>query len=126
MSRGDKMYSMKLPARVVLCALTISIGLLSPIMPSEMPGVVSDQTDRCAYQVTSSQCCRSESQPTASSSATRSNCCSGQVCCVVLYVVSAAYLLDPMLAGERIGEIAQHASERIQRPPVPPPRVEFS
>jgi hypothetical protein len=56
----------------------------------------------------------------------RSNCCSGQVCCVVLYVVSAVYLLDPILAGERIGEIAQRASARTQRPPVPPPRVEFS
>src|SRR5205823_7871059 len=48
----------------------------------------------------------------------RSNCCSGQVCCVVLCVVSAASLLDPILAGERIGEIAQHASARSQRPPV--------
>jgi len=120
------MYSMKLRARVVLSALTISIGLLSPIMPSEMPGAASRQADRCAYQVTSSQCCRSQSQPAASSSAMRSNCCSGQVCCVVLYVVSAVYLLDPILAGERIGEIAQRASARTQRPPVPPPRVEFS
>jgi hypothetical protein len=126
MSPRDKMYLMKLPARVVLSAVIISVGLLSPIMPSEMPGAVSQQADRCAYQVTSSQCCRSQSQPAASSSAMRSNCCSGQVCCVVLYVVSAACLLDPILAGERIGEITQHASARTQRPPVPPPRVEFS
>src|SRR2546430_13257592 len=126
MSAGDKMYSMKLPARGVLCALTISIGFLSPIVPGEMPGAVSQQTDRCAYQAQSSQCCRSQSQPAASSSAMRSNCCSSQVCCVVLYVISAAYLLDPTLAGERICEVAEHASARNQRPPVPPPRVEFS
>ena len=123
---GDKMYSMKLPARGVLCALTISIGVLSPIMPGEMPGAVSQQTERCAFKVTSSQCCRSQSQSAASSSTMRLNCCSGQVCCVVLYVFSTACLADPMLAGERIGDIAQHASARVQRPPVPPPRIVFS
>src|SRR4029450_6005431 len=115
---------MKLPARGVLCALTISIGLLSPIIPGEMPGGESQQTDRCAYQAPSSQCCSSQSQPAASSSAMRSNCCSGQVCCVVLYFVSTGSLADPILAGERIGEIAQRASARTQRPPVPPPRIE--
>src|SRR4030095_8104950 len=92
---------MKLPARGVLCALTISIGLLSPIMPGEMPGGESQQTDRCAYQAPSTQCCSSQSQPAESSSAMRSNCCSGQACCVVLYVFSTACLADPILAGGR-------------------------
>jgi hypothetical protein len=126
MSASDNMYPVKLPARLVICVLSISIGLLSPILPGEMARAASQQTNRRAYEVTSGQCCGSQSRPAPSSSAMNSNCCSGQTCCVVLYVASTTHLADPFLTGERISAMEQHALARTQRPPVPPPRVEFS
>src|SRR5205823_12969735 len=43
LSPRDKVYSMPLRARVVVCALTVSVGLLSPTTPSEMLDAASVQ-----------------------------------------------------------------------------------
>src|ERR1043166_4345129 len=122
---GDRLYLMKLPARLLLAALTLSIGSLTPIVPPQMSLADSHVSDRCASMNTG----RCQSCPPvtgATASALGTSCCTIQSTCCALYFARAKPFIAGMHLIGTIGFSDERGTTRADRPPVPPPRCAFS
>ena len=122
---GDKLRGMKLPARLLLVALTLSVGALLPIVPAEV-SLPKSQTPSCcpAEEVARCNSCPTTMGQTPSSFA--SSCCSTQSTCCALYFVRATPFSVSMRVLGTIGFSDERVTARAERPPVPPPRGQFS
>ena len=122
---GDKLQGMKLPARLLLVALTLSVGALSPIVPAEVSFPKSQTSGCCpAEEVATCNSCPTAMGQTPSSFA--SSCCSTQSTCCSLYFVRTTPFSVSMRVTGAVSFSDERATARAERPPVPPPRSQFS
>ena len=122
---SDKLRAMKLPARLLLAVLTLSIGFLTPIV-SPQTGLTNPQTsDRCA-SVNTGRCHGCPTSMGESTSAFGSSCCTTQSGCCALYFTRATPFSSRMQLIGRVGVRDELGTTRVERPPVPPPRSLFS
>jgi len=122
---GDKLQGMKLPAQLLLVALTLSVGALSPIVPAEVSFPKSQTSGCCpAEEVATCNSCPTAMGQTPSSFA--SSCCLVHWTCCALYFARATPFFTNMRVLGTIGASDERATMRAERPPVPPPRSDFS
>ena len=120
---GDKLKPMKLPARLLLAGLTLSIGALSPMVPPQMSFPKSVASDCCAI-MNPGACHRCPG--TMSDTTSASSCCTTQSACLALYFSKATAFSTSMHLLGVVNVSDEPVTTRIHRPPVPPPRGEFS
>ena len=119
----DKLKPMKLPARLLLAALTLGVGALSPIAPTEASLPKSHASNCCASMNAGGchSCLKTMGETTSASS-----CCAAQsVCCAFYFTRAIPFSADMRLLGV-VGVSDECAKTRTQRPSVPPPRGVFS
>src|SRR4029450_12276893 len=115
---------MKLPARLLLAMLTLSIGSLTPIGSPQTALTNSQTSDRCV--MTNTRTCHSCPTSMGGTSTSGSSCCVTQLGCCTLYLTRATpFLADIPLIGT-VNLDDERAMARTQRPSVPPPRGAFS
>jgi hypothetical protein len=100
----------------------VCVALFAPILPVQAEKPAIKKSHCCAEVVTSASKCNGSDADTQDSN-TRSTCCFGQHCCVVLYLTNARPFVANTLVVGTINGIDEHASTRAHRPPVPPPRI---
>jgi hypothetical protein len=122
---GDKLKPMKLPARLFLAVLTLSIGSLTPIAPPQMSLADWHTSDRCT-SVNTGRChsCPTTMDETTSASASP-RCATQSSCCALYFTRATRFFADMHLIGT-VGVRNERVTTRAQRPPVPPPRGAFS
>jgi len=112
---------MKLPAQLLLAVLTVSLASLTPVLPGESATTVQQRT--CCKDMNMDAGVRCPINPAGTTTAT---CCTSPAVCLLLYLGNA----NPLALGaEMSGTISvndDRVAARSQRPPVPPPRAEFS
>ena len=118
---GDKLKPMKLPARLLLAALTLSIGALSPIVSPQNFLQNSDSSNCCA-SMSAGTCHRCPGTMGETTSAFASSCCVTQSACCALYLTKTTPFSTSMDLLCVVGVTDEHVTTRTQRPPVPPPR----
>jgi len=112
---------MKLPAQLLLAVLTVSLASLSPVLPGESAPTVQQKT--CCADMTVDAGVRFPINPGGTTTAT---CCTSSAVCLLLYFGNAnAFAAEAEMSGT-ISVNDDRATARSQRPPVPPPRAEFS
>jgi hypothetical protein len=121
---GDRLWAMKLPARLLLVVLVAGIGLFT-VMPPGKVLLAVPQTS-CCRNMDMQGCHGCLSHTTGSSSALESTCCGTQSGCCSLYFTRATPFLTGMQLIVVIGINDEHATVRAQRPLVPPPRGVFA
>ena len=122
---GDKLYPMKLAARVLLTALTISIGSLTPILPRETSLAISHKAS-CCVDMNTGGCHGCLTNTGETNSGLGSTCCTAQSVCLLVYLTSATSFVTEVQMIGTLGVISERATARGQRPPVPPPRIASS
>ena len=123
--RSDKLRAMKLPARLLLAVLTLSIGFLTPIVSPQTTLTNSQTSDRCA-SVNTGRCHGCPTSMGESTSAFGSSCCTTQSGCCALYFTRATPFSSRMQLIGRVGVRDEVVTTRVERPPFPPPRTLFS
>jgi len=115
---------MKLAARLLFALLAINLAVLTPVVPDESAPVVQQKHSCCVdMNVKGGVRCPINSGSTTPSSA---SCCSGPAACLFLYFGHAnTFSAQAQLSGA-ISLDNDQVSERVQRPPIPPPRGTFS
>jgi hypothetical protein len=122
---GDKLRAMKLPARLLLAALTLSVGALSPIVPAEV-SLPNSHASNCCVSQNADRCHSCLTTMGDTTSALASSCCAAQSgCCALYFTRSTPFSTSMQLLGV-IGINDEGATTRTQRPLVPPPRGAFS
>jgi hypothetical protein len=121
----DKIYPMKLLARLLLVVLTISIGCVTPMLPGETASAISHKVTCCA-EMNMDGCHSCPVNTGATHPRSASTCCTGQSSCLLLYLTGTTPLVTGMHMIGTVGLINARATARAQRPPVPPPRISFS
>jgi hypothetical protein len=124
-SASDKLPAMKLPARLLLAALTLSISFLTPIGSPQTTLANPQASDRCA-SVNTGRCHSCPRSMGESSSAFGSSCCATQSGCCALYFTRATPFASRMQLIGTVGVRDEVVTTRVERPPVPPPRTLFS
>jgi hypothetical protein len=115
---------MKLSARLLFTFLAISLAALTPVVPGEAAPVVQQKHSCCAdMNMDGSQRCPINPSGTTSSS---SMCCSGPAVCLALYFSGSNDFVPGMLSATHLDSLKLRIPARSQRPPVPPPRIQFS
>ena len=122
---GDKLKPMKLPARLLLAALTLSIGALSPIVPPQVSFPKSEASDCCAI-MNAGACHRCPGTMSDATSASASSCCTTQSECLALYFSKTTTFSRSMHLLGVVNVSDDHVTIRTHRPSVPPPRGMFS
>jgi len=120
----DTVQAMKLTVRVLLALLAINLAALTPVAPGESAPVVQQKHSCCADMNVNGgvRCPISPGSMTPSST----TCCSGPAACLFLYFGNSnPFLAQTQLSGA-ISLNNDHPIVRVQRPPVPPPRSQFS
>jgi len=114
---------MKLPARLLLAVLALSLASLTPVLPGESVSSLPHKTCCADMNMDAGLRCPINPGGTTSSSAA---CCTAPAVCLLLYFGNA----NPFSAGaEMSGTISlndDRITARAQRPPVPPPRSVLS
>ena len=114
---------MKLPAQLLLAVLTVSLASLTPVLPGESAPTVQQKTCCADMNMDAGARCPINPGGTSSSSAT---CCTASAVCLLLYFGNAnAFAAEAEMSGT-ISVNDARVTARSQRPPVPPPRAEFS
>ena len=114
---------MSLPARLLLAVLTVSLASLTPVLPGESAPTLQQKTCCADMNMDAGLRCPINPGETTSSSAA---CCTGPAVCLLLYFGNAnAFAADAEVSGT-ISVNDDRVTARSQRPPVPPPRAEFS
>jgi hypothetical protein len=112
---------MKLPARLLLAVFAVSLASLTPVLPGESAPTVQQKT--CCADMNMDAGVRCPINPGGTTSAT---CCTSPSVCLLLYLGNAnAFAAGTEISGT-ISVNDDRVTARSQRPPVPPPRVEFS
>ena len=119
--RSDKLRAMKLPARLLLAVLTLSIGFLAPIVSPQTTLTNPQTSDRCA-SINMGRCHACPTSMGESTSAFGSSCCGTQSACCALYFTRATQFSSRMQLIGRVGVRDEVVTTRVERPPVPPPR----
>jgi len=120
----DNVRAMRLPARLLFVLLAINLAALTPVVPGESTPVVQQKHYCCAdMNVNGGVRCPINSGSTTPSSAT---CCSGPAACLFLYFGNAKLFSAQTQVGGAISLNNDRPIARVQRPPVPPPRSQFS
>lgn len=122
--KGDRLCAMKLSARFLFAALTVSICALSPIAPAEVSLPNSDGANCCATQNTDR--CHSCPATVGDTNSSASSCCVPQSGCCTLYFTRSTTFSSSMNLLGIIGVNDQHVTTRTERPLIPPPRIAFS
>src|SRR5205823_476664 len=108
----------------LVCLQLVCVALFAPILPVRADKVAPKKSNHCAEIVAAQGKCHGcPSDADTQDSNTRSTCCFGQHCCVVLYLTNARPFVANTLVVGTINGIDEHALTRAHRPPVPPPRV---
>src|ERR1700736_3840271 len=108
-------------ARILFAALAISVGSLTPVLPSGSAPSVQQKHSCCAdMNVDVGQRCPINPSGTTSSS---SLCCTGPAVCLLLYFSGSNDFVLGMLSASHLDSLNLRITERSQPPPVPPPRV---
>jgi hypothetical protein len=118
---GGKLCPMKLAARLLMAALVLSIGSLTPVLSREMYLSTPHETNCCA-EINTGRCHSCPTNAGERNPGLGSTCCTTQSVCCALYFAKAKVFVTPIQLIGRVGVNAEHASARPQRPPVPPPR----
>src|SRR6266446_208739 len=117
------MQPVSVPARLLLAVLAVSLASLTPVLPGESGPIVQQKTCCADMNMDAGLRCPINPGETTSSSAT---CCTGPAVCLLLYFGNA----NPFAAGTEVSGTVLVNDDRLtarsQRPPVPPPRAEFS
>jgi len=115
---------MKLPARLLLAVLTVSLASLTPVLPGEPIPPLQQKTSCCAdMNMDAGLRCPINPGGTSSSSAT---CCTAPAVCLLIYLSTAnAFAAQSQMNGT-ISTNNDRVSARSQRPLVPPPRTAVS
>jgi len=114
---------MKLPARLLLAALALSLASLTPVLPGESVLPVQHKTCCADMNMDAGVRCPINPSGTTSSSAA---CCVGPSVCLLLYFGNAnAFAAGTEMSGT-ISVNDDPVTARSQRPPVPPPRLAVS
>src|SRR6266513_2255771 len=114
---------MKLPARLLLAVLALSLASLTPVLPEE--SVLPVQHRTCCADMNMDAGLRCPINPSGTTSISAA-CCVGPSVCLLLYFGNAnAFAAGTEMSG-RVFVNNDRVTTRSQRPPVPPPRVEFS
>jgi hypothetical protein len=122
---ADKLPAMKLPTRLLLAALVLSIGSLTPIVPGETSLAIL-HTSNCCASMKMVGCHRCPATMGETTSGFASSCCVSQSACLALYFSKATPFSASVHLLGVIGVSDERATTRIERPPVPPPRSVFS
>src|SRR4029077_10583881 len=111
------------PARLLLAGLAVSLASLTPVLPGESVPPVQQKTCCADMNMDAGVRCPINPGGTSSSSAA---CCTAPAVCLLLYFGNAnAFAAGTEISGT-ISVNDDRATARSQRPPVPPPRAEFS
>jgi hypothetical protein len=112
---------MKLPARLLLAFFAVSLASLTPVLPGESGPTVQQRT--CCPEMNMDAGLRCPINPGGTTTAT---CCTSPAACLLLYFGNAnAFAAEAEMSGT-ISVNNDRITARFQRPPVPPPRAEFS
>jgi hypothetical protein len=122
---GDKLQQMKLPARLLLAALALSIGCLTQAVPPQTTLTNSQTSDRCA-SVNTGRCHSCPMTMGETTSASASACCATQSACCALYLTRGTPFITGMHLIGTVGIRDERVMMRAERPPVPPPRALLS
>jgi hypothetical protein len=117
----DKLPLMKVPVRMLLAALLLSIGSLTPLEPGKTSLAISQSSNCCAGMHTGG-CHGCLTNTGETSSGFGSTCCPTGSACFALYFIKAEPFLARIHLIGAIGVRDDHATTLTQRPPVPPPR----
>jgi hypothetical protein len=114
---------MKLPARLLLAFFAVSLASLTPVLPGEFIPTVQQKPCCADMNMDAGARCPINPGGTTSSSAT---CCPAPAVCLLLYFGNAnAFAVGTEMSGTVLVN-DDRVTARSQRPPVPPPRAEFS
>ncbi|MFZ0916043.1 MAG: hypothetical protein WAN04_04045 [Candidatus Udaeobacter sp.] len=116
---------MKLPARLLLAALLLSIGSLTPMEPGKTFLAIS-QTSNCCAGMHTSGCHGCLTSTGETSSGFGSSCCGMGSACFALYFTKVASFFAQIHLIGTIGVSDEHGTTLTQRPAVPPPRSVIS
>jgi len=112
---------MKWLARLLLCVFAVSLASLTPVLPGKSAPTVQQKT--CCADMTMDAGARCPINPGGTTTAT---CCTGPAVCLLLYFGNAnAFAAEAPISGTILVN-DDRVTARSQRPPVPPPRAEFS
>src|SRR6266513_3328514 len=114
---------MKLPARLLLAVLALSLASLTPVLPEE--SVLPVQHRTCCADMNMDAGLRCPINPSGTSSSSAA-CCVGPSVCLLLYFGNAnAFAAGTEMSGT-ISVNDDPVTARLLWTPLPPPRVEFS
>jgi len=115
---------MSLPARLVLGILALSVVSVTPVVPgTPLPAVQQNKYCRDMNMVDACNRCPINPGGTSSSSGT---CCTTPAVCLLLYFSGSNDFVPGMNSSRMRDPSNNRVTARSQRPPVPPPRAEFS
>src|SRR4029453_8320187 len=108
---GDKLCPMKLAARLLMAALVLSIGSLTPVLSREMSLSTPHETNCCAdMKMGGCHSCPTDTGATHSGFA--STCCTAQSVCCALYFSKPKAFVAPMQPIGTVGVNDQRVSAR--------------
>jgi hypothetical protein len=115
---------MKLTARLLFVLLVTSLAALTPVVPGKLDSIAPQKHSCCAdMNMDGGQRCPINPSGTTSSS---SLCCTGSAVCLLLYFSGSNDFVPGMLGANHLDFRNYRVTARSQRPPVPPPRIQFS
>jgi hypothetical protein len=114
----DSMPVMRLPARLLLAVLAVSLASLTPVLPGESVPPVQRKASCCAdMNMDAGQRC-----PINPGSTSSAACCTGPSVCLLLYFGNGDAFSAQTQMIRSISISNDRVTTRSQRPPVPPPR----
>jgi hypothetical protein len=122
---GDKLWPVKLAPRLLMAALVLSIGSLTPVLSRETSLSTPHETNCCA-DINTGRCHSCSTNAGETNPGLGSTCCAAQSVCCALYFTKAKAFVTPMQLIGTVGISDERPSARAQRPPVPPPRSAIS
>jgi hypothetical protein len=121
----DNVPVMSLLARLLLAVLAICIASLAPILPGQAFPVAQQQKS-CCPDMTANGSHYCPINTGAANSLAGSTCCTGLAGCLPLYLNNGHRFGAQMHIIGTISDSADRVTTRSNRPPVPPPRAQFS
>ena len=121
----DKLQRMKVTVRLLLAALILSIGSLTPLELLE-PSLAISQTPNCCAGMHTGGCHGCLTNTGETNSGFGSTCCGIGSACFALYFTKVPPFFARIHPIGTVGIGDEHATMLTQRPAVPPPRTVIS